>query len=154
VNGLIMDYELNVPAILRRAEQLFSDKEIVTRRADKSFHRYSYADFVGRTKQLALALGGLGLEDGDRVGTFAWNHYQHLEAYIGCPVAGLVTHTLNLRLHPDDITYIATHAGDKALIVDKILWPLAEKFVDRVGFEHVIVIADDGDVPEGTIEYE
>ena len=154
MNGLIMDYELNVPAILRRAEQLFSDKEIVTRRADKSFHRYTYADFVRRTKQLALALRGLGLEDGDRVGTFAWNHYQHLEAYIGCPVAGLVTHTLNLRLHPDDITYIATHAGDKALILDKILWPLAEKFVDRVGFEHVIVIADDGEVPEGTIEYE
>ena len=67
MNGLIMDYELNVPAILRRGEQLFPDKEIVTRRPDKSFHRYTYADFAGRTKQLALALRGLGLEDGDRV---------------------------------------------------------------------------------------
>jgi fatty-acyl-CoA synthase len=154
VNGLIMDYELNVPAILRRAEQLFGHKEIVTRRTDKSFHRYTYADFAKRTKQLTLALKGLGLQEGDRVGTFAWNHYQHLEAYIGLPVAGMVTHTLNLRLHPDDITYIASHAGDKALIVDKILWPLAEKFVDRVGFEHVIVISDDGEVPDGTIDYE
>jgi fatty-acyl-CoA synthase len=154
VNGLIMDYELNVPAILRRAEQLFGHKEIVTRRTDKSFHRYTYAEFAERTKRLTLALKGLGLQEGDRVGTFAWNHYQHLEAYIGLPVAGMVTHTLNLRLHPDDITYIATHAGDKALIVDKILWPLAEKFVERVGFEHVIVISDDGEVPEGTIDYE
>ncbi|MDF2749109.1 MAG: fatty-acid--CoA ligase, partial [Gaiellaceae bacterium] len=154
MNGLIMDYELNVPAILRRAEQLFGHKEIVTRRTDKSFHRYTYAEFAERTKRLTLALKGLGLREGDRVGTFAWNHYQHLEAYIGLPVAGMVTHTLNLRLHPDDITYIATHAGDKALIVDKILWPLAEKFVERVGFEHVIVISDDGQVPEGTIDYE
>ncbi len=130
MNGLIMDYELNVPAILRRAEQLFSDKEIVTRRADKSFHRYTYADFVRRTKQLARALRGLGLEDGDRVGTFAWNHYQHLEAYIGCPVAGLVTHTLNLRLHPDDITYIATHAGDRVLIAGQAVTVMRGELAD------------------------
>ncbi|MGH3033174.1 MAG: long-chain fatty acid--CoA ligase [Gaiellaceae bacterium] len=153
MEGLIMDYELNVPAIMRRAEQLFGTKEIVTRLPDKSFHRYTYADFIRRAKQLTLALRGLGLNEGDRVATFGWNHYQHLEAYLGVPVAGMVIHTLNLRLHPDDITYIATHAGDRVLIVDKVLWPLAEKFVERVGFEHVIAVGD-GEAPPGALEYE
>ena len=111
MDGLTMDYQLNVPAILRRGEELFGDKEIVSRLPDKSWHRYTYADFARRTKQLALALRNeLGLVDGDRVGTFAWNHHEHLETYIGAPVGGFVTHTLNLRLHPDDLTYIATHA--------------------------------------------
>ena len=69
-----------------------------------------------------------------------WNHHEHLETYIGAPVGGFVTHTLNLRLHPDDNTYIASHAGDRVLVVDKVLWPLAAQFVDRVGFEHVIAV--------------
>ena len=154
MRGLIMDYQLNVPAILRRADELWGDKEIVSRLPDKSFHRYTYADFVRRTKQLATALAGLGLEPGDRVGTFCWNHHQHLETYIGAPVGGFVTHTLNLRLHPDDLTYIASHAGDRVLIADKVLWPLVEKFRDRVGFEHVVVVSEDGDVPDGTIDFE
>jgi fatty-acyl-CoA synthase len=153
MQGLIMDYQLNVPAILRRAEQLFADKEIVTRLPDKSWHRYSYADFAERAKRLAVALRGLGLEDGDRVATFAWNHYQHLEAYVGVPVGGMVTHTLNLRLHPDDLTYIATHAGDRVLIADKILWPLVETFRERAGFEHVIAVGA-GETPPGAIDYE
>jgi acyl-CoA synthetase (AMP-forming)/AMP-acid ligase II len=153
VDGLIMDYQLNVPAILRRAEQLYGHKEIVSRLPDKSFHRMTYAELLPRTRRLAAALRGLGLGDGDRVGTFAWNHHEHLEAYLGVPSAGMVVHTLNLRLHPDDLTYIATHAGDRALIVDKVLWPLAEKFVDRVGFAHVIAVGA-GDAPPGTIDYE
>jgi acyl-CoA synthetase (AMP-forming)/AMP-acid ligase II len=153
VDGLIMDYQLNVPAILRRAEQHFGHKEIVSRLPDKSFHRLSYADLVPRTRQLAAALKGLGLGDGDRVGTFAWNHHEHLEAYLGVPAAGMVVHTLNLRLHPDDLVYIAQHGGDRALIVDKVLWPLAEKFVDRVGFEHVIAVGA-GETPPGAIDYE
>ena len=122
MDGLIMDYSLNVPAILRRGEQLFGDREIVTRLPDKSWHRYTYADFAPRARRLAAALRNeLGLKDGDRVATFCWNHYQHLETYIGVPVGGMVTHTLNLRLHPDDLTYIATHAGDRVLIADKVL---------------------------------
>ena len=149
----MMDYELNVPAILRRADDLYGDREIASRLPDKSWHRYTYADCVSRTKRLVSALRKLGLEDGDRVGTFMWNHSQHLEVYIGAPVGGFVTHTLNLRLHPDDNTYIATHAGDRAIVVDKVLWPLAEQFVGRCGFEHVIAVGD-GPAPDGTIDYE
>ena len=82
-----------------------------------------------------------------------WNHSQHLETYIGAPVGGFVTHTLNLRLHPDDNTYIATHGGDRVLIVDKVLWPLAEQFVGRCKFEHVIAVGE-GPTPDGAIDYE
>ena len=137
MQGLMMDYQLNVPAILRRADELYGDREIVSRLPDKSWHRYTYADFVSRTKRLAVALRGLGLSDGDRVATLMWNHHEHLETYIGAPVGGFVTHTLNLRLHPDDNTYIASHAGDRVLVVDKVLWPLAAQFVGRVGFEQI-----------------
>jgi fatty-acyl-CoA synthase len=154
MQGLIMDYQLNVSAILRRAEQHFGHKEIATRLPDKSWHRYTYAEFAPRAKRLGLALRKeLGLTDGDRVATFAWNHYQHLEVYIGAPVSGLVVHTLNLRLHPDDLTYIATHGGDRVLIADKVLWPLVANFVERVGFEHVVAVGD-GPTPDGALEYE
>src|SRR5215471_4615032 len=154
MDGLTMDYELNVPAILRRGEQLFGDKEIVTRLPDRSWHRYTYTDFAARAKQLAAALRNeLGLGDGDRVATLCWNHYQHLEAYIGVPTGGMVTHTLNLRLHPEDLTYIAKHAGDRVLIADKVLWPLCENFVGGCGFEHLVAVGD-GPTPEGAIEYE
>ncbi len=153
MQGLMMDYQLNVQAILRRGDELFGHREIVTRLPDKSWHRYTYADFVSRAKRLALALRSLGLQDGDRVGTFMWNHHEHLETYIGAPVGGLVTHTLNLRLHPDDNTYIATHAGDRILVVDKVLWPLAEQFVGRCSFEHVVAVGE-GPVPEGALDFE
>ena len=154
MDGLIMDYQLNVPAILRRGEQLFGDKEIVTRLPDRSWHRYTYADFAPRAKRLAAALRNeLGLEDGDRVATLCWNHHQHLEAYVGVPAGGMVTHTLNLRLHPDDLAFIARHAGDRVLIADKSLWPLCDSFVGGCGFEHLVAVGD-GPTPAGAVEYE
>jgi fatty-acyl-CoA synthase len=113
MKGLIQDYQLTLPAILKRAEDLYGKKEIVSRNPDKSFHRYTYADFVRRSKKLAVALGELGLEKDDRVGTLAWNTYQHLEAYFGVPSAGLVLHTLNPRLSSNDMSYIIEHAEDK-----------------------------------------
>ena len=78
MDGLMMDYQLNVPALLRRADELYGESEIASRLPDKSWHRYSYADFVSRTKRLVVGLRKLGLDDGDRVGTFMWNHSQHL----------------------------------------------------------------------------
>jgi fatty-acyl-CoA synthase len=131
MNGLMMDYQLSLPPILKRAETFFGDQEVVTRLPDKSFHRYTYGDMAGRAKQLAAALQKLGLERGDRVATLCWNHYQHLEAYFGIPCGGFVLHTLNLRLHPDDLAYIADHGNDKAVIVDRSLLPLLEQFQDR-----------------------
>ena len=142
MNGLMMDFQLTLPTILKRAETYFPHQEIVTRMPDRSFHRYTFADFGKRARQLAVALKGVGLEPGDRVATLCWNHYQHLEAYLGIPCGGFVLHTLNLRLHPNDLGYIATHAGDKALIVDKSLLPLWEQFADKTPIEHVFVVED------------
>ena len=146
-----MDYPLDVAAILRRAETLFGHKAIVTRLPDRSFHSYTYADMVRRAKRLAGALRKLGYADGDRVATLCWNHYQHLEVYFGAPISGNVVHTLNLRLHADDLSYIANHAGDRMLIVDESLLPLYEGIKDSAPFEHVVVI---GNGPDGTLSYE
>ncbi len=154
MDGLMMDYQLTLPAILKRAEELYPRKEIVTRKPDKSLHRYTHADFVNRAKRLAVALKRLGIEEGDRVATLCWNHHQHLEAYFGVPCAGAVLHTLNLRLHPDDLAYIVGHAGDRALIVDESLLGLLEKFSGRADLEHVIVIPDGGEKPDGALDYE
>ncbi|MGH3108868.1 MAG: long-chain fatty acid--CoA ligase [Rubrobacter sp.] len=154
LEGLVQDFQLTLPYFLRRAEQLYGYREIVTRRPDKSFHRHTYADFVSRAKKLAVALGKLGLEPGDRVGTLGWNTYQHLEAYLGVPSSGLVLHTLNPRLHEDDLAYIAGHAEDRVMLVDETLMPVFEKFRGRTGVEHAVVVTEGGDVPEGMISYE
>ena len=151
MDGLMMEYPLTLAPILRRAELLFAHKEIVTRLPDRSFHRYTYADFARRAKQLAVALQRLGIRRGERVATLCWNHYPHLEAYYGVPLAGAVLHTLNLRLHPSDLAYIIGHAQDRALILDESLLPLFEKLRPDVGIEHVIVV---GKAPAGMIGYE
>src|SRR5205085_8946872 len=114
---------------------------------DKSLHRYTYRDFHRRTVALAGALQRLGLRKGDRVATLMWNHYVHLETYFAVPCAGGVVHTLNLRLHPDDIAYIANHARDRFLIVDDVLLPLYEKFREQASFERVIVVPLTGKEP-------
>jgi fatty-acyl-CoA synthase len=143
MNGLMMDYQLTLPTILRRAESYFGAKEIVTRLPDRSFHRITYSESCRRARALAVALDGIGLERGDRVATLCWNHYQHHEAYLGIPCGGFVLHTLNLRLHPSDLAYIATHAGDRAVIVDRSLKPLLDQFIGDTKIEHVFVVEDD-----------
>jgi acyl-CoA synthetase (AMP-forming)/AMP-acid ligase II len=145
MNGLMMDYQLTLPTILRRCESYYGSKQIVTRLPDKSFHRYTNAEACRHARQLAVALQGLGLERGDRVATLCWNHNVHHEAYLGIPCGGFVLHTLNIRLHPNDLAYIATHANDRAVIVDKSLKPLLDQFVGRTNIEHVIVVEDDYD---------
>jgi fatty-acyl-CoA synthase len=140
--------------MLRRAEALYGPKEIVTRRPDKSFHRYTYADFVRRAKKLAVALGELGLQKSDRVATLAWNSHQHLEAYFGVPCSGMVLHTINPRLSSDDITYIINHAEDRVLLVDQTMVRLLDGFKDRVNLEHVFVLSEDGSAPDGLESYE
>jgi fatty-acyl-CoA synthase len=142
VDGLMMDFQLTLPPMLRRAEQFFGDKEIVTRLPDKSFHRYTYRDMARRSKQLAVALKRLGFERGDRVATLCWNHHQHMEAYFGIPCGGFVLHTVNLRLHPDDVAYIINHAGDRALIVDRSVLPLYEAIKGDTDLDHVFVVED------------
>ncbi|MHB8468931.1 MAG: long-chain fatty acid--CoA ligase [Gaiellaceae bacterium] len=138
----MMDFPLTLPHLLTRAETFFGDSEIVSRQPDRSFHRTTYREVMRRSRQLAVALDRLGLARGDRVATLCWNHAQHHEAYFGIPCGGFVLHTLNLRLHPNDLAYIANHAGDRAVIVDRSLLPLLEQFKDRTQIEHVFVVED------------
>jgi fatty-acyl-CoA synthase len=154
MHGLMMDYPLTIGAILRRAETVFPHKTIVTRRPDRSLRRSTYADLGRRTHQLAAALARLGVAPGDRVATLAWNHQQHLEAYFGVPILGAVLHTLNLRLHPDELSFIVNHAEDKVLLVDATLLPVFEKIRDRVKPKHVVVIGANGAPPDGMLDYE
>ena len=138
--GTMMHYPLTLSHILERAGKYFPDVEIVSRRPDHGLHRYTYADLYRRARALAAALQEAGLKRGDRVATLMWNHHAHLEAYFGIPSCGGVLHTLNLRLAPTEIAYIANHAQDRFLIVDDILLPLYEKIRDSTPFERVIVV--------------
>ncbi|HEX2122570.1 MAG TPA: long-chain fatty acid--CoA ligase [Thermoanaerobaculia bacterium] len=143
MHGLMQDYPLTLHHILWRIERLFPNKSVATKRAD-GVHRYTYGELAARVKQLANALRRLGVNEGDRVATLAWNNYRHLELYYAVPCMGAVLHTLNLRLSPDQLAYIANDAGDSVIVVDETLLPLLRKFVDRVpSVRRVIVLNDD-----------
>jgi fatty-acyl-CoA synthase len=155
MRGLMMDFPLTIPALLDRAGNIFGTAQIVTRRPDHSLARYTWGDLYRRSRRLASALTSLGLRRGERVATLLWNQSEHLEAYFGIPIAGGVLHPLNLRLHPDEIAFVANHASDRFLIVDDVLLPLYEKFRDRVKFERVIVVPfGGGATPAGRDGYE
>ncbi len=144
MRGRMMDFPLTLNTILDRARALFGKTEIVSRDPQGQIHRYTYAQFFRRARQLARALLHAGLKPGDRVATLMWNHSGHLEAYFGIPAAAGVLHPLNLRLHPQEIAFIANHAEDRFLIVDDVLLPIYEKFKDLVKFERVIVVPFSG----------
>ena len=127
----MMDYPLTLSAILERAGKYFGDTEIVSRRPDRSLHRYKFRNFYQRARRLAECLSVAGLKRGDRVATLMWNHSVHFEAYFGITAAGGVLHPLNLRLHPDEIAYIVNHAQDRFLIVDEILLPVLERITTK-----------------------
>ena len=141
---------LSSNTLLERAGKIYPQSEVVSRMPDKSLHRYRFADFYRRSRQLASALLAAGLEKGDRVATLSWNHYAHFECYFGIPAAGGVLHTLNLRLAPEEIAWIANHAEDRFIIVDDCLLPLFAKFKDQVKFEKVIVVPLTGAPVSGT----
>jgi fatty-acyl-CoA synthase len=140
----MMPTPLLITSFIDRAGDLFGKVEIVSRLADRSIHRSTYQDCRERARRLAMVLRGLGLRPGDRVGTLMWNHYAHLEAYFGIPLAGGVLHTLNLRLHPSDIARIASHANDRYVIVDDCLLPIWEQVAPHFKPERVIVVSITG----------
>ena len=151
----MMDVPLSLNHLLDRAGTIFPAGQIVSRLPDKSLRRHSYAEYYRRTRALGSALQTLGLRRGERVATLCWNHHAHLEAYFGIPAAGGVMHTLNLRLSPEEIGWIAGNAKDRFLIVDDILLPLYRQFAHLHAFERVIVVPFSGaPVPEGFVDYE
>lgn len=147
MQGLMMDYSLTIDRILEHANTLFPNKQIITKLPDGSFHRYTYADLYKRVKKLANVLGSLGVETGDRVGTFSWNNHQHLELYYAVPCSGAVCHTLNIRLSPDQLVYVINHAEDKVIFVDATLLPLIERVADQLdSVKHFVLFNCDEDV--------
>jgi len=156
MRGTMMDFPLTLIPIVERAGKLFSGVEIVSRRPDRSITRCTYGDVYRRARRLARALELAGLQRGDRIATLMWNHAAHLEAYLGVPVSGGILHTLNLRLHPDELAYIANHARDRFLIVDDALLPVFESFRARAPFERVFVapFAGCNALPAGCERYE
>src|SRR3954449_561667 len=150
MHGLMSSYPLTLTHVFRRAEKLFPEKGVATVQVDGEIARITYGEWAERTRKLATVLDELNISDDGRVGTFAWNTARHLELYFAAPCSGRVLHTLNIRLFPDDITYIANHAEDEVVFVDrsllKILWPLIDS-LETV--KHVIVMDDgvDDEIP-------
>ncbi|MDJ0752324.1 MAG: long-chain fatty acid--CoA ligase [Ardenticatenaceae bacterium] len=141
MNGLMMNYQLTLDRILEHANSLYGTKKITTMLPDGTYHAYTYTDMYKRVKRLSKALTKLGIEVGDRVGTFAWNHYQHMELYFAIPGAGAVCHTLNIRLFPDQLTYIVDHAEDKIVFIDASLLPLYEPHAHKIDVvQHYVLI--------------
>jgi fatty-acyl-CoA synthase len=143
LEGLMQhDHPLTVQHILDRMRRLYRDSEIVTL-GDDGVRRASYGEVTARVDRLCGALRALGIGDGDRVATFAWNSQEHFEIYLGAPSMGAVLHTLNIRLAGEQLTYIANHAEDKVVFVDDSLVPALEPIASTFEtVEHFVVIGD------------
>src|SRR3954451_23924230 len=144
MQGLMSSFPLTLPHLFGRAERLFGEKTITTLTATGDKDRTTYADWAQRTRRLAAALDALGVSEDGRVATFGWNTARHLELYFAAPCSGRVLHTLNIRLFPEDVTYIANHAEDEVVFVDRsllgLLWPLVDTFESV----RPVVVMDDG----------
>lgn len=148
---MMMNVPLLVSPMLERAERLFPEKEVVSRTGAGIF-RFTYREVGERARRLSSVLEKLGVKQGDRVGTLAWNHHRHLEAYFAIPSMGAVLHTINLRLSPEHLAYIINHAEDRVLLVDDNLWPLVEGIRDRLEtVEAFIVMTDESSLPETSV---
>ena len=153
----MQDRPLVLPTVLHRSEQLFGHKTLVTGTAGGGETRTTVADWAVRVRRLAAALDALEVPADGRVATFCWNTAQHLELYLAAPCTGRVLHTLNIRLFPEQLVYVAEHAEDDVVFVDRsllpVFWPLREKLTT---IRHVVVIDDGADhpLPEGVLDYE
>jgi fatty-acyl-CoA synthase len=144
LDSTMQDFPLTIGMILRHGVRVHGDSEVVTFEGDGS-RRATFAEVAGRAERLAAALRRLGIEDGDRVGTFQWNTQEHLEAYLAVPTMGSVLHTLNIRLFPEQLTYVVNHAEDRVVIVDDSLVPLLAKVAPDLKTVEGYVVVGDGD---------
>jgi fatty-acyl-CoA synthase len=146
--GLMQDRPLLISQMIDFAAAYYPKVEIVTRTVEGPIHRYGYRDAAKRAKQLAEALQGLGIKLGDRIGTLAWNTYRHFELYFGLSGMGAVLHTINPRLSPEHVAYIANHAEDQIIFVDLNLLPVVEGVWERLKtVKHVVVMTDRAHMP-------
>ncbi|MDM0073751.1 3-(methylthio)propionyl-CoA ligase [Variovorax sp. J2P1-59] len=132
MNGLMQHQPLLISTLLTHAERHHGSQEIVSRRVEGDVHRYTFRDLAQRARRMAHALAAMGIEPGQRVATLAWNGYRHLELYYAASGSGAVLHTLNPRLHADQVTWLADHAEDQVLFFDMTFLPLIEAVASRV----------------------
>ena len=150
--GLMQDRPMLISSLIDFAAQYHGDVEIVSRSVEGPIHRYTYNDANHRARQLAQALGALGITLGDRVGTLAWNGYRHLECYYGVSGIGAVLHTINPRLFPEQIVYIANHAEDRVLFTELTFVPLLEGIADQLSsVEAIVIMTDRNHMPETSL---
>ena len=123
-SNLMMNRPMLISGILEHGASQFGDQEIVSRETHGPLHRYSYADAANRARQLANALHQMGLRIGSAVGSIAWNNYRHLESYYAVSGSGMVMHTCNPRLHPQQLIYVINHADDEVVLFDATFAPL------------------------------
>ncbi len=146
--GIMQDWQLTTDKILDHARLQYGTREVITRRVGGQIVRRTYADLHDRAKQVSNALAGLGIGLGDRVATLGWNSARHMESWYGTMGMGAVLHTINPRLHPDQIAWIANHAEDKVLIFDTTFLPIVEAIRDKLEtVKHFIIFADEADMP-------
>jgi len=149
--GLMQSHPLLISNLLVHAERHHAEQQIVSRRVEGDLHRYTYKDLAARARKVAKALAALGVKPGQTVGTLAWNGYRHMELYYGVSGSGAVLHTLNPRLHPDQVVYIADHAEDQVLCFDATFLPLVEAVAARLKtVKHFVLMTDRAHMPAQT----
>src|SRR5476649_837236 len=149
MRGLMMDTPLMISSIIKHAARYHGDTEIVSRTVEGPIHRYNYREAEARAAQLAHALRALGVTDGERIGTLAWNGYRHFELYYGISGIGAVLHTINPRLFPEQIRFIIDHAEDSWLFVDLTFVPLVEALVPAMPkLKGVVIMTDPAHMPD------
>ena len=152
MHGLMMDAPLLISSIAKHAEKFHGDREIVSVTMDNPRHRCTVRDVTTRARKLANALVKMGLEQGDRVATIAWNDYRHLEIYYGVSGAGYVCHTINPRLFPEQLIFIINHAEDRWIFTDLMFVPLLEKLLPQIpNVEGFVVMTDEAHMPETSL---
>src|SRR5215217_5683298 len=145
MQGQMQSYPLTLVHLFERVERLFADKRITTA-TPAGVKRTNYGEWAERTRRLGGVLDALGVSGDGRVGTFAWNSARHLELYFAAPCTGRVLHTLNIRLFPEQLTYVANHAEDEVVFVDRTVLPLLWPLIDTMKtIQHVVVMDDGGD---------
>jgi 3-(methylthio)propionyl---CoA ligase len=148
MHGLMMKWPLLVSSLLQHAERNHGNREIVSRRVEGDLHRYNYRELAARARRVASALRGCGLVAGDRVGTLAWNGHRHMELYFGVSGQGAVIHTINPRLHADQMVWIANHAEDRLLFFDLSFLPQVEAIAARTpSIRQYIAMTDRAHMP-------
>ena len=149
--GLMQSRPLMISSIIQHAARNHATTEVVSKTTEGALHRISYAGVERRMRILVRALQRLGVKDGDRVGTLAWNGFRHLEAYYAAPGMGAMYHTINPRLGVEDIAYIINDAEDRVLFADTSFVPLLEALAPRIAVRHVVMMTDEAAMPEVTL---